>query len=307
LTTRAVAWRDVVVRVLVTGGTGTLGRVVVRSLAAAGDEVHALWHRQPPAPQPAVEWHQQDLTDFEATRRLIDRLHPEVVIHTAYARPDEPEVVTTTASAVIAEAGATVGARLLHLSTDVVFDGTRGGYTEDDPIHPVSAYGRAKAEAERLVRDAHPAALIVRTSLIYRGAEPGPQERLVADALDAALDHKRGLAFFTDEVRSVVQVDDLAAAVVELIPHTSTGIIHVAGPEPISRYDFACGLAVAAGRDPSRLRPASSAGLEPPRPQNCTLDSSRAAALLTTRLRGVTEVLALPPPPVADPERQTRT
>jgi dTDP-4-dehydrorhamnose reductase len=284
-------------RVLVTGATGYLGRVVVASLVDRGDDVHALWHRQePPADPsagPAAEWHRVDLTDLAAARRVVERLRPDAVVHTAYAKGAEPEVVTTAAAGAVAEATAATGARLVHLSTDVVFDGTKGrAYTEADPVHPISAYGRAKAEAERLVATAHPAALLVRTSLIYGGATPGPQERLVAAALDGSSD----VAFFTDEVRSVVQVDDLAAAVVELIDLPRHGIIHVAGPDGVSRYEFARLLAGAAGGDPGRLVAASSAGLDPPRPQDCTLDSSPAAAILGTRLRGVREVLG----PVVD-------
>ena len=114
-----------------------------------------------------------------------------------------------------------------------------------------------------------------RTSLIYGGAEPGPQERL-------ARDNRR---FFVDEIRSPVQVDDLAAALLELLELAAPGPLHVAGADDVSRFDFA----VLLGADPAQLEAARTT---PDRAPNVSLDSSRAASMLATRLRGVYEVLS---------------
>jgi dTDP-4-dehydrorhamnose reductase len=275
------------VRVLVTGGTGYLGRVIVDRYAAQHDDVHALWHRQAAGASDGVTWHRTELADKDDTDALVARLRPDLVVHTAYSMTVDADVVNGSAPGDLATASRTVGARFVHLSTDVVFDGSRGGYGEDDAVHPITPYGRAKAVGEQVVRAADPDALIVRTSLLYGGTTPGPQERLVARALDGD-----DVAFFVDEVRNVVQVDDLADAVVELAERTTTGVLHVAGADAISRYDFARLLARSAGRDPDGLRGARSAGLDPPRPLDCTLDCTRARRLLTSaRLRGVHEVL----------------
>src|SRR5437764_264419 len=110
--------------------------------------------------------------------------------------------------------------RLIHLSTDVVFDGTVGHYREEDVPAPVNSYGRSKAEAELRVADAHPGATIVRTSLIY-GRPDGPQERLA----------REGGRFYVDELRSPVHVDDLAAALLELLALEVPGPLHVAGAD----------------------------------------------------------------------------
>jgi dTDP-4-dehydrorhamnose reductase len=171
-------------------------------------------------------------------------------------------------------AAAARGGRLVHLSTDIVFSGERGGYREEDPPAPVNDYGRSKAEAERLVAAAHPEALIPRTSLLYGGRGPGPQERLA---------HGGG-KFFVDELRSPAVVGDLADALLELLPLDVRGPLHVGGADDVSRYEFALLL----GADPARVERAHTT---PDRAPNVTLDSSRARALLTTRLRGVREVL----------------
>ncbi|MBI2704298.1 MAG: sugar nucleotide-binding protein [Actinobacteria bacterium] len=288
------------VRVLVTGGTGYLGRVLVRHYSERGHEVHATWHRRFPEPRDGVSWHSSDLADLEATRQFVERLGPELVVHTAYATGDAPhDVVTARAPGAIAAASRSIGARLIHLSTDVVFDGTTGGYREGDPLRPVTAYGQAKADAEAAVAAADPGALIVRTSLLYGGGEVGPQEQMVQRALSG--DDPR-LAFFTDELRSVVQLDDLAAAIVELASASASGPLHVAGPEPVTRHEFAWLLARAQGLAiaPDQVPMAISGDFAGIRPKNCTLDSTVASQLLTTRLRGAREVLAPDAPTLSD-------
>jgi dTDP-4-dehydrorhamnose reductase len=249
---------------LVTGGSGYLGRELLRRRPDALGASRGAGLRL-------------DVRDGAAVRAAFERAGPAAVIHTAYRQDDR---ATTLGGAVnVAEAAAAVGVRLIHLSTDVVFDGDKGApYTEDDEPAPVTPYGRDKADAERAVRDAHPAALIVRTSLLYGGAEPGPQERMAGDP---------GARFFTDELRSPVQVGDLAAALLELAAREEAGILHAAGADVLSRYELARLLAP----DPERVEPATIAGSGLVRPRNCALSSARAAALLDTRLRGAREVL----------------
>jgi dTDP-4-dehydrorhamnose reductase len=189
----------------------------------------------------------------------------------------------------VASAAAKIGARLVHISTDLVFDGELGRpYTEDDPPQPIMEYGRQKLAGEEVVAEALPEALIVRTSLIYGGAEPSRHERLVLDAADGAAD----VRFFSDELRNPVRVGDLAAALLELARSDAAGVLHLAGADAVSRYEFARLVAAAAGRDPDALESALAAEHPDPRPRDCRLDSSRARARVKAKLRGVREVLA---------------
>jgi dTDP-4-dehydrorhamnose reductase len=175
------------------------------------------------------------------------------------------------------------------MSSDALFDGEReGAYTEQDAPCPITPYGAAKAAAERLVAEFHPQALIVRTSLIYGGMTLGPHEQLILDAADGRVD----LAFFRDELRCPVVVDELASALLELAPTELGGILHLAGADLVSRYEFACLVAAAHGRRVERLRAALSAESGMRRPRNCGLDCSRARSLVQTRFRGVREVLS---------------
>ena len=211
-------------RLFVTGGRGYLGRVVVERAAAAGWEVTA-----PPSSTVDIR---------DATALTTAMAGADAIVHTAYVkdRPDMVDVIVGGSANVVAAAA---GRRLVHLSTDVVFDGHLGRpYREDDPLSPNTDYGRAKAAAEAVVAGA-PAAVVVRTSLIYGGPgrPPSPSEQAAVD---------RGATFFVDELRCPVQVDDLAAAVIELLGLDVVGPLHVAGPDGISRATFA---AMCAGRE----------------------------------------------------------
>lgn len=248
-------------RLHVTGATGYLGRELVRL-------------------RPGASTVRVDVRHARAVLELFERVRPNVVIHTAYRQEGEGAWgVTVGGSESVARAAAAVAARLLHLSTDVVFDGRKGSpYVEHDPPSPVTDYGRAKAEAERRVAAAQPGALLVRTSLIYGGADYplGPSKHELA-ARDPSG------TFFANEIRCPIQVRDLAEALLELAATDLSGPLHVAGADGVSRAEFA---ELVAGR-PVRTAPAPES-----RPLDCRLDSSRAQSRIRTRLRGVLEVLA---------------
>jgi dTDP-4-dehydrorhamnose reductase len=270
---------------LVTGASGYLGRAV---LGSSEPPVVATRLTSVPSRAPALEWVELDVRDATAVEAVFARVRPAAVIHTAY-RQDGPgfEETNVTGSANVAAAAASLGARLVHISTDVVFDGaSERPYREDDEPNPLGPYGRSKLEAEQEVLRAHPDALVVRTSLMVGGPEPGTQERTVL----AAARGESEIVFFEDELRSPVLVDDLAAALVELSGRSETGLLHVAGPEPVSRYELACMIAAAHGLPPESLRRGriADSGLE--RAPRCVLDSSRARALLRTPIRGLSEL-----------------
>lgn len=278
-------------RLFVTGGTGYLGQELLRQALALGWEVAASHHSRPPLPYP-VTWVRLDLCDFGAAREALESLRPDVLINTAYAQSG-PELwpLSAQAPAHLAAMAHRLGARLLQLSTDLVFDGrSERPYREDDPPNPLSDYGRAKLEAERRVLE-HPGSLVVRTSLIY-GLRLEPPDKHALFALRLLRGEVQGVLFH-DELRSPVAVEDLAAALLELAQHPREGILHVAGPEVLSRLEFAHLLLLARGLDPSPLPSGSAASFPGPRARNTALDCTLARSLLRTRLRGVREALAL--------------
>jgi dTDP-4-dehydrorhamnose reductase len=280
------------VRLFVTGLGGYLGRAIA---ATAGPEIFGTV-RSTPAP-PGTRAPRVDVRDDAAVGAALDEVRPDAVIHTAYVQGGEDErSVNVDGAAAVARAAAARGLRLVHLSSDVIFTGDLGrALREEDPPAPMTAYGATKAEAEAVVAAADPAAVLVRTSLIYGGAEPSNHERR---ALDPAM------TFYDDEIRCPVVAADLAAAVVELaaMPDVS-GPLNVAGADAVSRLDFARLVVAASGGDPDAVR----GGPHPPgRPGDCTLDITRASALLRTRLRGVRDVLGGPTPDTGLPRPRAR-
>lgn len=269
--------------VLVVGGSGYLGSALCRLAHARGDRVTAttLSGTAPPHATGA----RLDVRDSGGVDALIADARPDVVVNTAYVQgpADVARGVNVDGGRNVARAATRHGARLVHMSSDVVFDGASPTpLTEDAAVSPVHDYGRSKADAEREVSRAYPAAAIVRTSLIYGGPD-GPRSRHEQTVLDAAAGEVE-MTFFDDELRCPVRVDDLAAAVWELAGTDHAGALHLAGPEVISRLDLARRVAEWAGADPSALR---GAPCPPGRPRALVLDSGLAARLLTTRLRGV--------------------
>lgn len=258
-------------RLLVTGGRGGyLGRYVVRA-AARYDVV-------------AVGSADADLRDREAVRAMIERHRPDAIVHTAYVQSDHE--VTATGTMHLASAAASVGARIVLVSSDVVFGGSDRPYRENAATDPVTPYGEAKVAAEAAVLATCPDAVVARTSLIL-GDGVSQHEQLVHELVVGGVG-----GLFEDERRCPVHVEDLARALVELAEADIRGVLHVAGADPMSRYELGTLIARRDGLDVDALRPTSRAALGVPGPIDVRLDSTLASTLLTSRLRGAREFLA---------------
>ena len=275
---------------LITGGSGYLGRHLARQAAAEWQVVATYYsHPDPLAGCQAVPL---DVRDGPAVDRLLTDLRPTAVIHAAYdmGSPQAMQSVIVEGTRHVAAAVAAVGARLLAISTDVIFDGEHGPYCEADPPNPVTPYGRAKAEAERIVAALCPQAAIVRTSLIYGFNPPDPRTLWVVDSLRSG----RPITLFTDELRCPVWVEQLAAALLELAGKEAEnigGIWHLAGQQALSRYEFGVRLAHACDQDPAGITPGLSRDSGALRPRDCRLQIGRAQAHLRSPLWGVDQVL----------------
>ena len=258
-------------RLLVTGGrTGHLGRQVVTAAQAAGHDVVG------------VSSVDADLRERDAVVRLLAEHRPDVVVHTAYDQADWR--ATATASAHVARAAASCSARLVLVSSDVVFSGADVHYAEAASPDPITPYGAAKAAAETVALSTLDDVVVARTSLICGGGSPheGLVHRLAGGA-DGGL--------FEDERRCPVHVHDLADALVELATNAIQGVLHVAGADAMSRLTLGRLIARRDGLDADLLRGVSRAALGVPGPIDVRLDSSLASRLLTTRLRGAEEFL----------------
>lgn len=252
---------------------------------------------------------QLDIGDRDSVLRRVEAIKPEVIIHaggmtkpTACER--EPAVayrVNVEGTAHLVEAARNVGARFIFLSSDLVFDGSAGRYDEDSPTNPMSVYGRTKVEGEELVRAGSDDFVIVRTTVMYGWSSRYTES--LAEWVLRGLQEGRELNMYRDQYRQFIFINDLVAAILALIgvedPSTSSGrsplneIIHVAGPELISRYEFAQRLAHTFGLPEAHIGSISFDSVPQAAftPKCLRLDTGKAARILRTPMRGVDDGL----------------
>jgi dTDP-4-dehydrorhamnose reductase len=220
-----------------------------------------------------------------AARRVIEDQRPGAVFFCAYDRSDP--AVTVDAAVAAARAALGAGARFVLFSSDMVFDGRSGGYTEDAVPAPVVPYGAMKAQAEALVRAEHPGAVIVRTSLLV-----GESGIILRPAYECEnLLRGQSVVLYRDEWRSPTHVDDVARAAWELCVLDVAGVYHVAGPERLSRLELGRILCALNRFDPGLIRE----GERPAeRPRDTSLASHRVARLLGWAPRALSSLARQP-------------
>ena len=253
-----------------------------------------------------------DITDYFRMREELERLEPTLVINCAAAsgvdlcerQPDLASRINREGAANAARACSEVGARFIHMSTDQVFDGTKGSpYLEDDIPLPISKYGVSKLEGERRVLKELPEGLVVRTSWLFG---PGGGD-FVEHVLEEART-RRSLSGVTDQVASPTYIPDLAQALLLLADSSAHGVIHFVNGGPCNRFDFACQVAKAAGLEGELERVQlrwKDLGLPARRPPYSALSTARYRSITSRQPRDWKEALAeqfatTPPNRVAD-------
>ena len=267
-------------RVLVTGASGQLGAYLMRSLFLR-DEAAIGWTAGTTGELFGTNLQPIDLADRDAVRDAFEDARPELVIHAgAVAKPGEAAKAPDRARAVnvegtrhLAELAGASGCRFLMLSTDMVFDGESGAYTEEDPPTPVSTYGRTKVEAESIALDV-PGAAVLRLSLLVG---PTLNDRpTLFDKQMTAIWRGEPVRLFDDEWRTPLDLPTAAEAVMSTALSEVEGLFHLGGPQCLSRYDMGRIIAEAMGRDTTNLVAASRLSIESaePRPRDTSLDST---------------------------------
>jgi dTDP-4-dehydrorhamnose reductase len=259
---------------LVIGATGTLGQAFGRVGADRGIAVRLLSRGE------------MDIAVRDSVEQALDAVRPWAIVNAAgYVRVDAAEEdatrcrrENTLGAAVLAQACAARGLPLVTFSTDLVFDGTKpGAYLETDPPLPLNVYGATKAEAEHRVLDAHPGALVVRTSAFFG---PWDDFNFVTVALRelAAL---RPFQAASDSIVSPTYVPDLVHACLDLLIDRASGIWHVVNDGAVTWAELALRAARLAGLDERLVRavPASELRLAARRPRHSALASEKGAKL----------------------------
>ena len=260
-------------RVLITGAGGQLGHDLQAVLR--DEEVEARDHRG------------LDISDEAAVLAVVREIHPQWVINAAAFNDvdgaeiaeDEAFAINARGPANLAGAAAAVDAGLVHISTDYVFDGTKGrAYSEDDRPNPLSVYGRSKYQGERSVLESTASACVLRTAWLY-----GTHGKNFVKAILERAKEGRPLEVVADQVGSPTSTQDLAEAINRLIRTPARGLFHVANAGACSRFEFAKAIV----RGAVEVRPITSAqaARRAPRPAYSALTSVRWEAAGLSPLR----------------------
>lgn len=259
-------------RILVTGAGGQVGQDVVAAAGGGATSYEVV----------GADRARLDVADRDAVLQTVLSVRPAVVIHAGAwtavddceGDPDRAFRVNALGTRHVAEAAARAGAHLLYVSTDYVFDGTAAGaYREWDVPNPQSVYGRSKLAGEREAQATVPGAAIVRTSWVC-GTHG---QNMVKTVLRLAAAH-RELRFVDDQRGCPTFTEDLAGMLLRLAVDRRPGVYHVTNQGPTTWYHFARAVLAAAGEDPARVGPVTTAELRPPRPAprpaNSVLDNT---------------------------------
>jgi dTDP-4-dehydrorhamnose reductase len=224
------------VRLLVTGSAGMLGQAVTSAAARLGHDVVALARAE------------LDVTDADHVTRIVSAAEPRAVINCAGftdvdgAEGNEARALRVNGDGArhVAHAAAEAGARVVHVSTDYVFDGTkRAPWLESDPVAPLQAYGRTKLAGERAVAEANPEHAIVRAGWLF-----GAGGRNFADTMLGLIAERDEVEVVADQAGRPTWTGHLAPALVELAERRGdVGVFHAAGPGQCTWYEFAVEIA----------------------------------------------------------------
>jgi len=284
-------------KLLIVGSSGQVGRALARQALGRGDSVDGTFLGSRPTLS-GVSIHPLDKTDPVACRALLGRVRPDAVVDAAAlhnvdrceTNPLEADRVNRDGTTCLAEASRDVSARYLFISTDFVFDGTgHPPYTEDDPPHPASAYGRSKLAGEQTTLALSPVNVVVRPSVIYSWV--APQDRAESSTgkglnfgtwLVEEVRQGRPVRIVNDQRASPTLASDLGEAILDLLARDARGLFHAAGTTVLSRYEFARRLVGRVGLDPALVSPVATAALgqKALRPSDSSLNSERLAQTL---------------------------
>jgi dTDP-4-dehydrorhamnose reductase len=276
-------------RILVTGASGLLGLNLALSVAGQAGGSHLVYGtvRDHPLKTDAFTAIQTDLRIPGAVERLLEQTQPDWVIHCAAmanvdaceADPEQARQLNSELPEILAMLVARGGARLAHISTDAVFDGQKGDYSEEDVPNPLGVYARTKLEGEYRVAAANPAAIIARVNL-FGWSLSGSRSlgEFFFNNLSAGV-RVRG---FTDVFFCPLLANDIAPILLEMLGERLSGLYHVVSRECVSKYEFGVRIARRFNLDEGLMLPSSVAegGLKARRSPNLTLRTDKLAAAL---------------------------
>jgi dTDP-4-dehydrorhamnose reductase len=242
-----------------------------------------------------------DIRRKEKCLDVIKSIEPEIVIHLAALtnlnQCFKDQILAWETNVIgaenIAVAASKIGAKVIYISTDLVFDGGKSFSSEGDIVYPICYYGKTKLEGEKRILAIHGMNLVLRTSLLYGWSRN--ESLCFTETIIDELSKGNKMKLFTDEIRTPLFINDLCS-IIHLVEHRQdlSGIFHVGGPERTSRYEFGITIAEIFNLDKNLIIPVSlrdSRMSEDEKPEDCSLESTALRNKLSVEMTGLKEGL----------------
>jgi len=279
-------------RILTIGGTGMLGSSIMLT-----NTKHELWGTylgEKPKSNNIIEL---DITDEKWVKKIIKEINPDAIIHTAAitnidlceSKPAFAKKVHIEGTNHLLRISKELGIYFLYISTDSVFDGNKGNYSEEDAPNPLNVYGKTKFDGETITLN-YDNSSVIRTNIYGHNWLP---KQSIAEWIRNTLKEEKEITLFKDVYFSPILVNNLTDVLIEIIERRLKGLYHVAGPEGITKLEYGKIIAEVYNlrKDLIKSISISQLNLKAPRPLNPTLNCSKIQAEIDTRLLNVREGL----------------
>ena len=293
-------FRDIVKnRILVTGANGMLGQRTIDFFSNLGGfELLTTSIENEPIVR-GVEYFQCDITNRDKIKKTIYDFCPDFIINTAaYTNVDASETEREAAWRInvkgveyLAEVARAIDAHIIHISSDYIFDGKNGPYSENAVPNPLGYYGRTKLASENALRISGSIFTILRTNVLY-GMNMAGRPDFVRWVINS-LKNKDKIRIVTDQINNPTFIDDLVQAISKIVEFGKTGIYNIGGKEFLSRYDFTLMIVDFFNLDNSLVKPIVTKELKQAarRPLKSGLITLKAETELGYKPHGITEAL----------------
>jgi dTDP-4-dehydrorhamnose reductase len=260
-------------RILIVGSNGMLGQRLTESFTSSGNFELLSVSIEDESAIPGIDYKKLDIIQKHKVKEVILDFFPDFIINAAaFTNVDKSETEKETAWKInvngvenIAFYSWTIDAHLIHISTDYIFDGKNGPYSENDKPNPVGYYGRTKLASENSIRISGTKNTIIRTNILYGPAKYGRPD-FVKWVVNSLRDNNV-IRIVTDQIGNPTYIDDLVASINKIIELKKEGVYNIGGREMISRYDFTLRIADYFGLDKSLIEKIITKDLNQPAPR----------------------------------------
>jgi dTDP-4-dehydrorhamnose reductase len=287
-------------RILITGSNGMLGQRAVQFYSSKEDVELLATSVEEKSVVDSVDYISSDIKNRDEIKKVIHDYYPDFIIHTAaFTNVDLSEKLREDAWKInvkgveyIAEAARAIDAHIIHISTDYIFDGKDGPYSENVKPNPVGYYGRTKLASENALKISGTFFTILRSNVLY-GIAPNSRPDFVRWVINS-LNKKENIRIVKDQINNPAFIDDLVQGINKIIDFKKTGTYNIGGKEFLSRYDFTLRIADFFNLDKDLITPISTEELKQParRPLKSGLIILKAETELGYKPHTITESLA---------------